>query len=179
MTRDLVVASLEAWDTVWRRNQHLVSRLLRDDPSLRVLFVEPPADPSHAVRRRARPHRGAGLRVGPALDGVEPGRLHLYQGTKALPRRVDPGADARLADQVVRAVDTLGFDDPLLWVNDPSAATVLARTGWRALYDVTDDWLHAGHTARAAGRRRGPAPAGRRPRRRLLAGAARREVGRP
>ena len=148
MTRDLVVASLEAWDTVWRRNQHLVSRLLRDDPSLRVLFVEPPADPSHAVRRRARPHRGAGLRVGPALDGVEPGRLHLYQGTKALPRRVDPGADARLADQVVRAVDTLGFNDPLLWVNDPSAATLLARTGWRALYDVTDDWLHAGHTGR-------------------------------
>jgi hypothetical protein len=45
-------------------------------------------------------------------------------------------------------VDTLGFDDPLLWVNDPSAATLLARTGWRALYDVTDDWLHAGHTGR-------------------------------
>ena len=148
MTRDLVVASLEAWDTVWRRNQHLVSRLLRDDPSLRVLFVEPPADPSHAVRRRARPHRGAGLRLGPHLDGVEPGRLHLYQGTKALPRRVDPHADARLADRVVRAADELGFDDPLLWVNDPSAATLLARTGWRSLYDVTDDWLHAGHTGR-------------------------------
>ena len=45
-------------------------------------------------------------------------------------------------------MDTLGFDDPLLWVNDPSAATLLARTGWRALYDVTDDWLHAGHTGR-------------------------------
>ena len=39
---DLVVVSLEAWDQVWRRNQHLVSRLLARDPSLRVLFVEPP-----------------------------------------------------------------------------------------------------------------------------------------
>ena len=161
MTRDLVVASLEAWDTVWRRNQHLVSRLLRDDPSLRVLFVEPPADPSHAVRRRARPHRGAGLRVGPALDGVEPGRLHLYQGTKALPRRVDPGADARLADQVVRAVDTLGFDDPLLWVNDPvgrhSARPHRLARPLRRHRRLAARRPHRTR-ARAAGRRRGPAP---------------------
>ena len=59
---DLVVASLEAWDGVWRRNQHLVSRLLRDDPELRVLFVEPPADPIHDARRRSRPRRGPGVR---------------------------------------------------------------------------------------------------------------------
>ena len=146
MTRDLVVVSLEAWDGVWRRNQHLVSRLLRDDPDLRVLFVEPPADPVHAARRRARPRRGAGLRPGPHLVGVAGGRLWLHQGTKALPRRVDPQADARLADQVVRSAERLGFTDPLLWVNDPAAATLLGRTGWRALYDITDDWLHATHT---------------------------------
>jgi glycosyltransferase involved in cell wall biosynthesis len=138
--------SLEAWDEVWRRNQHVVSRLLRDDPGLRVLFVEPPADPVHAARRRSRPRLGTRLRSGPSLDGVPAGRLYLFQGTKALPRRVDPHVDHRLAEQVVRAADELGFDDPLLWVNDPSAATLLARTGWRALYDITDDWLHAGHT---------------------------------
>jgi glycosyltransferase involved in cell wall biosynthesis len=148
VTRDVIVISLEAWDTVWRRNQHLVSGLLRDDPSLRVLFVEPPADPVHAARRRNRPRRGAGLRAGPSLEGVDPGRLHLYQGTKALPRRVDPHADQWLADQVVVAADRLGFDDPLLWLNDPAGAALLERTGWRALYDVTDDWLHAGHTGR-------------------------------
>ena len=146
MSRDLVVVSLEAWDGVWRRNQHLLSRLLRDDPSLRVLFVEPPADPVHAARRGHRPRRGAGLRPGPRLDGAAGGRLLLHQGTKALPRRVDPHVDARLADQVVRSAGELGFTDPLLWVNDPAAATLLERTGWRALYDVTDDWLHATHT---------------------------------
>ncbi|HEU4998955.1 MAG TPA: glycosyltransferase [Lapillicoccus sp.] len=140
------MASLEAWDGVWRRNQHLVSRLLRDDPCLRVLFVEPPADPIHAARRRERPRPGQGLRLGPTLDGVPAGRLYLYQGTKALPRRVDPHVDQRLAEQVVRAADQLGFDDPLLWVNDPAAATLMARTGWRTLYDITDDWLHSGHT---------------------------------
>ena len=80
---DLVVASLEAWDAVWRRNQHLVSRLLRDDPDLRVLFVEPPADPMHALRRRTAPRRGAGLRAAPSLPGIESGRLMLFQPTKA------------------------------------------------------------------------------------------------
>jgi teichuronic acid biosynthesis glycosyltransferase TuaH len=35
---------------------------------------------------------------------------------------------------------------PLLWVNDPSGARVLAATGWPALYDVTDDWLAAVRT---------------------------------
>jgi glycosyltransferase involved in cell wall biosynthesis len=143
---DLVVVSLEAWDQVWRRNQHLVSRLLRDDPQLRVLFVEPPADPVHAARRRSRPRRGAGLRLGPGIDGVPSGRLYVFQATKALPRRIDRRADVRLANQVVEAADRLHFVDPLLWVNDPSGAALLARTGWRALYDVTDDWLHAGHT---------------------------------
>jgi glycosyltransferase involved in cell wall biosynthesis len=54
--------------------------------------------------------------------------------------------DARLADQVVRSAGELGFTDPLLWVNDPAAAALLERTAWRALYDVTDDWLHATHT---------------------------------
>jgi glycosyltransferase involved in cell wall biosynthesis len=143
---DLVVVSLEAWDAVWRRNQHLVSRLLREDPDLRVLFVEPPADPMHAIRRRTRPGRGAGLRLGPDLPGVASGRLYLLQATKALPRRVDPRVDARLAAHIVEAADRLHMVDPLLWINDPSGATLLVRTGWRSLYDVTDDWLHAGHT---------------------------------
>ena len=50
---DLVVMSLEAWDDVWRRNQHLVAGLLRTDAALRVLFVEPPADPTHDLRSAA------------------------------------------------------------------------------------------------------------------------------
>ena len=101
---DLVVASLEAWDGVWRRNQHLLSRMLRDDPSLRVLFVEPPADPIHAVRSRRRPRRGRGLRSGPAIPGVRNGRLLLFQPTKPLPRKLDRRADDRLAASVVRAL---------------------------------------------------------------------------
>jgi len=139
---DLVVASLEEWDEVWRRNQYLVAGLLRARPAMRVLFVEPPSDPLHAARSGRRPRRGRGLRRGPALDGVDGERLWLLEPTKLLPRRVHRGADARLARAVVRAAAHLGMD-PTLWVNDPSAAALLDLVDWPALYDVTDDWTAA------------------------------------
>ncbi len=141
---DLVVLSLETWDDMWRRNQHLVARLLRDRPDLRVLFVEPAADPVHALLHRRRPAPGRGLRPGPAVDGVDGGaRLWLHEPTKPLPRRIDRAADVRLARSVTRAARRLGMTDPLLWVNDPSGARLLRATTWHALYDVTDDWVAA------------------------------------
>lgn len=139
---DLVVVSLEAWDEVWRRNQHLVAGLLRRDPALRVLLVEPAADLTHGLLTRRRLRRGRGLRPGPALPGVAPGRLHLLEPTKPLPRRLDRRWDARWARQVRRAAERLGMRDPVLWANDTMAAELLG-TGWPALYDLTDDWLAA------------------------------------
>lgn len=141
--RDLVVVSLEAWDDVWRRNQHLVAGLLRAGAVDRVLFVEPPADPTHALSRRHRPRWGRGLRPGPVVDGVPAGRVRLHQPTKVLPRRLDPAADRRLARSVLRAARRSGMRRPVLWVNDPSAATLARTAGWPSLYDVTDDWLAA------------------------------------
>ena len=133
---DLIVVSLERWDEVWRRNQHLVSGLLRADPALRVLFVEPPDDPLHALRRGARPEFGHGVR---RVDK----RLHTIRPVKWLPRRFDPGADARLERAIVRAAAKLGMTDPLLWINDPRMAGLARRTAWSTLYDLTDDWLAA------------------------------------
>ncbi|MDF2805137.1 MAG: glycosyltransferase family 1 protein [Cellulosimicrobium sp.] len=138
---DLVVVSLEAWDLVWRRNQYLVAELLRADPGLRVLFVEPAADPLHEARRGFRPRPGRGLRPGPGVAGVGDGRLWLYQPTKILPRKLDPRVDDRLAALVRRAARRAGMPAPLLWVNDPAAARLADSTAWPAVYDVTDDWL--------------------------------------
>ncbi len=141
--RDLVVVSLEPWDQVWRRNQHLVTGLLRSEPDLRVLFVEPSVDPLHALRRGSLPRRPRGRRRGPYLPGVDPDALWLLEPAKALPRRVDPRLDERWARKVQHAAAELGLDAPLLWVNDPHGAEVLTATGWPALYDITDDWLEA------------------------------------
>lgn len=133
---DLVVISLERWDEVWRRNQHLVSGLVRADPALRVLFVEPPDDPLHAVRSGARPEFGHGLRE--VHD-----RLWTLRPAKWLPRRVDRGFDDRVATSVRRAASRLGMHDPVLWVNDPASSGIARASAWPVLYDLTDDWLSA------------------------------------
>ncbi|MFI2753348.1 glycosyltransferase [Cellulomonas sp. P22] len=145
---DLVVVSLEAWDEVWRRNQHLLAGLLAADPTLRVLFVEPPADPVHDVRRGVRPGRGRRVRPVGTDEGGSPGRLWALRPTKWLPRRLDPRGDVRRARAVRAVAAGLGMHAPALWVNDPAGATVLRTTGWPALYDVTDDWLHAARSPR-------------------------------
>ncbi|WP_051208368.1 glycosyltransferase [Propionicicella superfundia] len=143
MSRDLIVCSLESWDDVWRRNQYLLDGLLRGDPDLRVLLVEPPADPLHAARRRVRPRLGRGLR---RLDGYD-GRLYALQPTKLLPRVAGPLADRMLAASVRRAARRLRMERPVLWVNDPNWAH-LAGTGWPAIYDITDDWVEADRSPR-------------------------------
>jgi glycosyltransferase involved in cell wall biosynthesis len=101
---DLVVMSLEAWDDVWRRNQHLVAGLLRADAALRVLFVEPPADPLHDLVSRRRPAGGLDPVPAPGFEG----RLLRFRAMKALPRRIDRRADERLARAVERAAVYVG-----------------------------------------------------------------------
>ncbi len=133
---DLVVLSLERWDAVWRRNQYLIAGLLSADPTMRVLFVEPPDDPLHDLRERRSPRFGASVtQVGDRLWTLRP--------VKWLPRRLDSGGDDRRARAIRRAAMRLGFIAPVLWVNDPAAAGIVALTGWRSLYDITDDWLSA------------------------------------
>jgi glycosyltransferase involved in cell wall biosynthesis len=139
---DLVVVSLERWDAVWRRNQYLVDGLIRADPDLRVLFVEPAADPLHDLSARRRPQWGTRARP---MGGYD--RLWTMRPTKLLPRRLDARADARLAREIVTTARRLRFDDPVLWVNDPSMAGLVEMTGWLTLYDVTDDWLAADRPA--------------------------------
>ena len=134
---DIVVCSLERWDEVWRRNQFLVDQLLRGNSRLRVLFVEPPADVLFDLgsgRRPAVPQlRGAGYN----------GRLRTFRPLKLLPRRVTGFSDKTLIAQVRAAARFVGFEQPLLWINDVTYAPLIERTGWSSVYDVTDDWLLA------------------------------------
>lgn len=140
----VVVCSLEDWDEIWRRNQYLIDSLLRADDALEVLFVEPPVDPVHNLRTGRPVRLGGGLRV---IDGYQ-GRLRALQPTKLLPRRLGGVADDLLERSVRRAVRRLGWTSPALWINDPAWLPLVRATGWRSVYDITDDWVEADRGAR-------------------------------
>jgi glycosyltransferase involved in cell wall biosynthesis len=134
---ELVVCSLEPWDDVWRRNQFFVDALLRRSASLRVLFVEPPADVLFELAKRRRPTM-------PRIRSLRTdGRLHALRPLKPLPRRFGSLADRALQRRVISAAHRLGFSRPTLWLNDVTYAPLIRRTGWPTVYDVTDDWLLA------------------------------------
>lgn len=137
--REVVVCSLEAWDEIWRRNQFIVDALLGREPTLRVLFVEPPADILFELSHGRRPPL-------PRLRRLrEDGRLHALRPLKPLPRRLGPLSDSALQRGVLRAARLLGFERPTLWLNDVTYAPLIAAAGWPTVYDVTDDWLLASH----------------------------------
>lgn len=140
---DVVVASLEPWDDVWRRNQFLVRELLAADPGLRVLWIEPPVDLLHSVLTgRGLPRIDRSLRPVPGTP-----RVVRFRPVKWLPRVVWPWVDASLRRQVERAVRRTGLTRPVLWLND-TALHGLTANRWPTVYDITDDWLSSGATGR-------------------------------
>ena len=141
---DLVVVSLEAWDGSLATQPASRLTAAASDPDLRVLFVEPPADPLHdADAGGRRSGRGLGLDRRAADGGC--GCSNPRSGCPAGSTR---GPTARLSSAVRRAAGRVGSTRPVLWINDPLAADLLRPTGWPALYDITDDWLLADRSPR-------------------------------
>jgi teichuronic acid biosynthesis glycosyltransferase TuaH len=139
---DVICLSLEPWDEIWRRNQHMARELLRLRPTLRLLFAEPPIDVVWSLRQGRWPKRSLLRPVGSS------GRLWAMAPRKWLPRRIWPRGDRSLSDQVMEAGRRLRFDRPVLWINDSTYAPLIERTGWPSVYDVTDDWVLATGTDR-------------------------------
>ncbi len=132
---DVICLSLEPWDDVWRRNQHLASELLALRPSLRLLFVGNPVDITWSLRQGHLPA------LSPLRTVGDTGRLWAMTPRKWLPRRIWPKGDQALFRQVRTAGRRLGFVRPVLWINDSTYAPFVSETGWASVYDVTDDWL--------------------------------------
>jgi glycosyltransferase involved in cell wall biosynthesis len=132
---DVICLSLEPWDDVWRRNQHLASEVLRLQPSLRLLFVGNPVDITWSLRHGHLPE------LAPIRTVGDTGRLWAMTPRKWLPRRIWPRGDRALFRQATAAGRRLGFSRPVLWINDSTYAPFIAETGWPSVYDVTDDWL--------------------------------------
>ena len=154
---DVVCLSLEPWDEVWRRNQHLATQMVRARPTMRLLFAELPVDVVWSLRHGRWPRRA------PLRPLGDSGRLWAMTPRKWLPRRIWPRGDRSLGTQVLRACHQLGFARPVLWINDATFASLVERTGWPSVYDVTDDWLlvEAGHRERARQERNDDAVMGR------------------
>src|SRR3954454_10216892 len=94
----VVLISLECWDDVWRRNQHLATELIRSGHVSKLLFVEPPQ--SRPPSMRLRPVGAGVVAVTPASP--VPKRLGgLIDVGRGIRRRLVHNAD-------------------LLWVNDPA-----------------------------------------------------------
>ena len=118
--RGLQVAmlSLEPWDEVWRRNQHLASRLVRSGVIDSLLFIAPAR---RGLSRRSHQHRPQ-----PGIEVVTPPLI--------LPRRA--GGHVIIGMWLRRRTR----DSQLWWVNDPVAGDAARRPGAPTIYDVTDDW---------------------------------------
>lgn len=122
----LGVISLDPWDSVLRRNQHLALRMLEQGLTSSVLWVDPPAP---ARRPSFEPHPGVKVVTPPHLV---PSRLGGRHVTAAFLRRHLRGID-------------------VLWVNDPNLGAAVRKSG-RTFYDVTDDWRTAVQSPRRLAR---------------------------
>lgn len=114
----VALLSLEPWDDVWRRNQHLAAELVRQRLVRRIVFVEP-----------ARPGRGRRWNPRPGIEVVRPALV--------IPRR---HGGLRVVALELRTRILRGHDR--LWVNDAPIGA-LCISSRPALYDVTDDWRAA------------------------------------
>jgi len=110
--------SLEPWDMVWRRNQHLAATLVRSGVVTSLTFVNPPTG---GLALRARRHRPI-----PGIEVVTPPLV--------VPRRW--GGHVVLSTWTRRVLEPID----VLWVNDARTSVAAVRPGVPAVYDVTDDW---------------------------------------
>jgi GT2 family glycosyltransferase/glycosyltransferase involved in cell wall biosynthesis len=127
---DWLVIAQESWDRVERRNQLLIRALAQRNQHSRFLFVERPLRP-----RELRSWRWPTPRQ---LTS----NIWAVQVVRPLPDRVA----RRLSDQIEcvqvrRAARLVGLDRPLLWTQDPRAASLVDRLPIAGVvYDLTDDW---------------------------------------
>src|SRR5437868_6482339 len=128
--RDWLVVAQEEWDAVERRNQLLVRALAERHPRTRFLFAETPLRARQLTRWRAPRPRQVTANVW-AIRPIRP-----------LPGATLAAASDRIeAAQIQRAMRSLGIETPVLWTQDPRAASLVELLPFeRLVYDLTDDW---------------------------------------
>jgi glycosyltransferase involved in cell wall biosynthesis len=138
---DLIVIPDTPWDRiVWTNRQHIMVRLPRLNPHVRVLYVAPP----RFLGRRLQVPRGAEhpslwtTRVAERVWVVQP----LLPAPRRLLSRIAPGLGDRLMIAVARRASArLGFASPCVWSYSPVYAPHIGAFAEEFLvYDVVDDY---------------------------------------
>lgn len=152
-TTDIVVWGDAPFDyRILTNRQQVPLALAAGDPTVRVLYVDPPTWVVDRWRGPQYPSRTAGPDAGPVAprlwrlrtDSVLPTRW-AYRGAFSL-------TSAVVVRQIRRAMAGLGFARPVLWMYGPSGSLVAGRLGEAATcYDVVDDYAVTAHA-----RRQGP-----------------------
>ena len=120
---ECLLISIEPWDGVWRRNQHLAAALLNEGRLSRLALAGP-------MRTRAQ------AKAGP-IDG-----LSLLTPGTLIPKRA---GGIRVAGLRLKA---LARSCHVVWVNEPTLGVRIAALGVPVVYDVTDDWRTFGFPER-------------------------------
>lgn len=144
---DVIFISLENWDDIWRRNQFFCKEFATRFPFRRILFVGPPRDVSHYLRK------GLLLNIfyRRFWQNVMFPNITVLQPLKLLPNSI-PWC-RRFNEWVARkevssAVHRLRMDAPMLWLNAHYAVHMAGRMGESiVVYDVTDDWTQLKQSA--------------------------------
>jgi teichuronic acid biosynthesis glycosyltransferase TuaH len=120
-----VLLSLEPWDQVWRRNQHLASELVRQKLVGEVLFIEPPQPDA------------------PLAFSPQPG-IRVVRPRLPIPQRMG-GLGVVAAGLRLRELRHAN----VLWVNNARLGAHLVSRRVPMIYDVTDDWRTANMNPRS------------------------------
>jgi glycosyltransferase involved in cell wall biosynthesis len=145
--RDIVFVSLEKWDEIWRRNQFLCDELATRFPEHKILFIEPPRNASHHLRKldfsQLREPAISALPEFPNITLLRP--LKLWPNSIPWGRKLN---DSLALHQIRRAIARCKMHSPLLWINAHESAHLARRIGECGLvYDITDDWTQFGSPA--------------------------------
>lgn len=148
--RDIVIFTYADWRAAWSTPQQTALRLA---PHNRVLYVDQPR--SFLFNFKPQDTLGAGTWSGPPLQEVLP-RLwvlhlpHRFLPVGGIPLGLAKAAleynGARIAAHTRKAMQHLGFQDPILWNFSPlHGAAVRRMPRALAVYDIADVWVNYIH----------------------------------
>ena len=148
---DVVCVPDMDWDhLIWTNRQHVMYRLPKIDPAVRVLYVAAPRFALAGKLGRSGRLRQRQFPEGESADGLWTrrigDRLWVLQPLLPVPNRLLRRAAPRLLDAWTLALvrgtmRRLGFERPVLWAYTPLAAPFVGKLGERLVcYDVVDDY---------------------------------------